>query len=208
MQRQGISLIQLQEMGIVEIKLGILSVCDVQERMLSLRIGSESQSLRETIEQITCRLHIQSESIYPIAIGQSKSHLHDKDIFVIIAQDGISIINIVEIILLECLRNPRHIHIVEIEQVEAPSQMMTWFCPAITPCRREDAAMELRTVLQIPAYRQLAISRLSATEILGKERCHESWKYQLSLYRILGIVLVLISLQTGYRLVGSTEFDA
>ena len=68
--------------------------------------------------------------------------------------------------------------------------------------------MELRTVLQIPAYRQLAISRLSTTEILGKERCHESWKYQLSLYRILGIVLVLISLQTGYRLVGSTEFDA
>ena len=135
MQRQGITLIQLQEMGIIEIKLGILSVCDVQERMLSLRIGSESQSLRETIKQIACRLHIQSESIHTIAIGQSKSHLHDKDIFVIIAQDGISVIDIVEIILLECLRNPRHIYIVEIEQVETPSQMMTWFSPTITPCR-------------------------------------------------------------------------
>ena len=86
MQRQGITLIQLQEMGIVEIKLGILSIGDVEEGALPLRINLESQGLGESAE-------------------------------------------------LECLRNPRHIYIVEIEQVETPSQMMTWFSPAITPCR-------------------------------------------------------------------------
>ncbi len=101
MQRQGIAVVEAHQMGIVEINLGILGIGDIDEGTLSLGIYLEIQRLGESTEQIARRLHIQSEGIYPIAIGQSKSHLHDEDILVVIAQDGISVIYIVQIIRLK-----------------------------------------------------------------------------------------------------------
>ena len=65
--------------------------------------------------------------------------------------------------------------------------------------------MKFRSILKVPAHRELTASRLSATEISGEERRHESRKHQLGLYRILRIVLVLIALQSGDGLVGTTQ---
>ena len=93
----------MYQMGIVEICLGILGIGDIDEGTLSLRIYLKIQSLGESAEQIARRLHIQSEGIYPIAIRQSESHLHDEDILVVIAQDGIPVIYIIQIIALESL---------------------------------------------------------------------------------------------------------
>ena len=68
--------------------------------------------------------------------------------------------------------------------------------------------MELRTVLEIPSHRILRIGSLPSSEILRQQRCYEAWEHQLALYRILLIVLVLIALQSGDCLVGSTQLDA
>ena len=103
MQRQHIAVVEAHQMGVVEISLGILGIGDIDEGTLSLRIYLEIQRLGESAEQIARRLHIQSEGIYPIAIGQSESHLHDEDILVVIAQDGISVIYIIQIVALESL---------------------------------------------------------------------------------------------------------
>ena len=84
---------------------------------------------------------------------------------------------------------------------------MAGFCPAVAPCHGEDATMELRTVLEVPGHRILRIGSLSSSEILRQQRCHEAWEYQLALYRILLIVLVLIALQSGDSLVGTTQLD-
>ena len=86
--------------------------------------------------------------------------------------------------------------------------MVAWLGPAITPGCREYAAMKLRTVLKIPTCRQLAVCRLSSSEISCKKRRHETWENQFAFNRIFCIVLVLIPLQTGNSLVGTTKFDA
>ena len=85
---------------------------------------------------------------------------------------------------------------------------MTGVCPAIAPCRGEHAAMEFRTVLKVPAHGELAVGCLPLSETARKERCHESREHHLSFYGILLIVLVLIALQSGDSLVGSTQLDA
>ena len=85
---------------------------------------------------------------------------------------------------------------------------MTRLCPAIAPCRGEHAAMEFRTVLKVPAHGELAVGCLPLSETARKEGCHESRKHHLSFYGILLIVLVLIALQSGDSLVGSTQLDA
>ena len=84
---------------------------------------------------------------------------------------------------------------------------MAGFCPAVAPCHGEDAAMELRTVLEVPRHRILRIGSLSSSEILRQQRCYEAWEHQLALYRILLIVLVLIAFQSGDSLVGTTQLD-
>ena len=85
---------------------------------------------------------------------------------------------------------------------------MTGFCPAVAPCRGEHAAMEFRTVLKVPAHGELAVGCLPLSETARKEGCHESREHHLSFYGILLIVLVLIALQSGDSLVGSTQLDA
>ena len=85
---------------------------------------------------------------------------------------------------------------------------MTGFCPAVAPCRGEHAAMEFRTVLKVPAHGELAVGCLPLSETARKEGCHESREHHLSFYGILLIVLVLIALQSGDCLVGSTQLDA
>ena len=103
MQRQGIAVVETDKMGIVEIQLGILCIGDVEEGALPLRIDLESQGLGESAEQISGRLHIESDGIHPVAIRQSESHLHDKEVFVVISQDGVSIVHIIQVIALESL---------------------------------------------------------------------------------------------------------
>ena len=85
---------------------------------------------------------------------------------------------------------------------------MTGFCPAVAPSRGEHTAMEFRTVLKVPAHGELAVGSLPLSETARKEGCHESREHHLSFYGILLIVLVLIALQSGDSLVGSTQLDA
>ena len=103
MQRQGIAVVETDEVGIVEIEFGILCIGDVEKGALPLRINLESQGIGESAEQISGRLHIESDGIHPITIRESESHLHDEKVFVVISQDGISIVHIIQVIALESL---------------------------------------------------------------------------------------------------------
>ena len=86
-------------------------------------------------------------------VEYSESNLHDEQILIVISQNGIAVGHTVEIVVLECLAYPRHVDIVEVKQVEVIVEMSALVLPSILPCCREDPAVELRTVLQIPRYR-------------------------------------------------------
>ena len=68
MQCQGIAVVETEQVGIVEIELGILRIGDVQEGALSMGIGLEPQCPGEAIQQISCRFYVESEGIHPVAI--------------------------------------------------------------------------------------------------------------------------------------------
>ena len=103
MQRQSIALIKLHQMGIIYIKLGILGISYIKQCTLSLAVHLETECLGNTAQQIARTLYIHSHGIYAIAITQTETHLHDKQVFVIVAEDGISVFCIIKIVSLECL---------------------------------------------------------------------------------------------------------
>ena len=107
------------------------------------------RDVRKRAEHIARRLDVCSESAYSVVIVKSETYLCYKQVLVVVPQDGVSAACIVEILGLKRWRNPRHVDVIEVEQVEAICREMVGIAPLIPPCGREHAAMELGAVLHI-----------------------------------------------------------
>ena len=111
----------------------------------------ESRYVRQPAEQIARRLDIGTQGVSAVAIIDTESHLHDKEILIVVAQDGVAIGLVVQIIVLECLTNPRHVDIVEVYKVKTVGDVSPPVVPAIPPSSREYPPVKLRSILQVPS---------------------------------------------------------
>ena len=53
-----------------------------------------------------------------IVIGNADTRLHDKQVSVVVSENGIPIAYAIQIIVFESATNPRHEHIIQVEEVE------------------------------------------------------------------------------------------
>ena len=60
------------------------------------------------MKKIAGSLKIQTNGLVPVTISQTYTSLHNHEVLIIIAQDGVAVGYGIEIVVLESLRNPRH----------------------------------------------------------------------------------------------------
>ena len=162
----------------------------------------------ERAEHIARRLDVSPEGAYSVVIVKSETYLCYKQVLVVVPQDGVSAACIVEILGLERWRNPRHVDVIEVEQVEAICCEMVGIAPLIPPCGREHAAMELGAVLHIVTDREFACRSRVASERAREERGHKARKLQSRLHTKLRVVLILVSLKSCNGLKSASHLDA
>ena len=69
------------------------------------------------MQHVSCRLDINFQSVFAIVKGQSEAHFKDKEVFVVIAKNGVSARDVIQIVGLETRTNPRHVNVVDVEKV-------------------------------------------------------------------------------------------
>ena len=85
---------------------------------MPIGIRCAPQHLRHGTQQVARRLHIQLVGFGLVGVRKAETHLHDKQVFVVVTQNGVAAAGIVEIFALEGGRNPWHVDIVEVDEVE------------------------------------------------------------------------------------------
>ena len=120
-----------------------------------MRIFTEGQHFRKALQNVAGRLDVGDHGMATIIESQTETHLHDQQILIVVPQDSIPTTDVVQVIALERIRNPRHIDIVEINQVHAIGRISLRFVPSISECCGQNPAMKFRTILQVVTERQL-----------------------------------------------------
>ncbi len=180
---------------IVEIELRILSIGYIEKDVAPLRVLVELEYAVHYAQQVSGRLYMGTHGMVAIRVGDAQPHPHDEQVLVVVAQDGVACRYIVEIVVLECRADPRHVDIAQVQDVERIVRMPGRIRPMILPRSREDAAVELRPVLQVPADGRLRDGTAPAAEGMGDERIHEPRKLQTRPDAVLLEVVVLVSLK-------------
>ena len=135
-------------------------------------------------------------SIHTIVISHADAYLHNEQIFVIIAEDGITVAYAIQIIMLEGGRYPRHVDIVQVNNIQTVRRIVLRFTPFVSPSGRKHAPVKLRSVLQIVTGREFRRSILPTSKRFGEEGSHETRKLQPRFNVVFLVVLVLIAFQS------------
>ena len=186
---------------------GILRIGNIEESVLVLFVLVEIQGMRKQVQQVARRFHISLDSPAVVVVRVAKARSHNKEVLVVVAQNGVARCGIVQILTLEGRTDPRHVDIVQIQQVHLVAVVVSLVVPLIPPPHREHTAMELRTVLQVVVSSQLRGGIDTTTETTGEERCDESWEGQTRTNTIFYKVAVAIFFQSPDGLIGSTQVD-
>ena len=72
-----------------------------------------------------------------VVVCDTEACSHDEEVFVVVPQDGVSGGGIVEVVGFEGGRDPRHVDIVEVDQVEFVVDVPVCVGPSVSPCGRE-----------------------------------------------------------------------
>ena len=119
--------------GELEVALHVLRIGDAEEHILLQLVPLGLDDARIEVQQVTSRLDVRLQGDAPVVVRIAEAHLHDKQVLVVIAQDGVRVRGIVEILLLEGLADPGHEHIVQVYQVEAVAVVTELRAPVVTP---------------------------------------------------------------------------
>ena len=122
-----------QLLGEVEVTLHILGIGDAEEHILLVLVHLGLKDARREVQQVTRRLHVRLQRIAAVVVRIAEAHLHDKEVLVVLAQDGVRVRRIVQILFLEGLTDPGHEHIVQVYQVDTITVMMVLVSPVISP---------------------------------------------------------------------------
>ena len=125
-----------------------------------------------------------------MGISDAETDFHDEKVLIVVAKDGISVADTIEIVVLEGRTDPRHVHVVHVDEVESVLQIV-WRAvgsgrpvlttPTIAPGCRKHSPVEFRTVLHVVGQRQLAGGGASPRELARQEWSHHAWECQLGL---------------------------
>ena len=108
------------------------------------------------MEQVARRLQIGLHGDTPVVVAVAEAYLHDEQVFVVVAQDGVVVGAVLQILPPEGVADPGHKHVVQVDQVERVLVVMVLRLPVVVPAGGEHTSMELRTVLRVVEQRQLA----------------------------------------------------
>ena len=116
-----------------------------------------AKNVRDGAKKIAANLEVRPYGMLTVIIMEVYAGLKDEEILVVILQNGISARHIVKVVGLERLRNPRHMHVVDVKEVESVRAMSSVVLPMISPCTRKDTSVKLRTVLEVIAEEKLRL---------------------------------------------------
>ena len=207
MQGKSVVSIEAEQTRAIEVELSILCVCYIKKSVLPITIGMELSYTSKSIKQIARRLDVGTECEVVGIIRDSETKLHDKQVLIVVAQDGITVAHAIKVVVLERSTYPRHVDIVEVKKIETIAEMMMRFCPSISPSCREHTTMELWAILHVPCHRKFGCCLAATAECAREEWSYEAWKLQLSLSIIFHIVLILIAFESGNGFESATKFD-
>ena len=209
MQGKRVARVETQDARESKVEFKILGVGNVEDFRLSLLIFLKLRHGVSQRKQVSCRLYLGLDGYVVVAIiTHAEARPHDEQVFIVIAQYGVAVRNIVEIVCLEALANPWHVHIAKVWYLEFVVQMASDIAPVVFPGCRKDTAVELRAVLEVPANRQFGRCVAATTELSRGKGREKAWELQSSLHAILLVVVVGIALQALDSLESGTQFDA
>ena len=194
--------------GKVHIALHILGVGDIEHTVMPFAVALRPEHFAAETEQVARRLDIRLDGYRPVVVAVAKAGLHNKQVLVVIAQDGIVVAGIIEILLLESVADPGHKHIVQVDEVELVLVVVALRLPTVMPSCGEHLAVELGTVLCVVKQRHLTGGDGTATHIAAQEGHDEAREAEAALHAVLDEVLIAVSFQSLDGLVGTTELHA
>ena len=199
---------ETQQARVFEVELGILGVGDIEELALAVAVLLEAEDLGEAAQQVARRLDARTDDAVAGVVGEAEARLHDEEVLVVVAQDGVAVGDAVEVVVLEGGADPGHIDVAEVEDVELVLHPAVARRPPILEAGGEDTAMELGPVLEIPGHGELGRGRAAATALTREEGSHQAGHLETGLDAILLVVAALVALQSLDGLEGATELDA
>ena len=221
MEGEGVAVVESKRTCIVEIKLGILRIGYAQHVVAALGIAMEFSRRGYAVEEIARRLCAHLYLITACArdishgtaallrvIDEIVGHVHDEQVLVAVAQDGIMRVIAFKVFLAKLVRNPWHEDVVHIDEVEAVARAgMFGVLPLVSPTSREQTAVELRTVLRVVEQRQDGRCLELLLLLVRNAGESESGKLQTNLAAVFNVVLARVALEAADGFVGTTEFD-
>ena len=213
MEHQGITVVNHKVLGIVEICLYILCKADVGHLIGFSVFRTAVNHPRKQIQQVARLFDIETNgvrialrrfqcggtrAVVSIRIPQA----HDEQIFIAIAQQGVSFVHIVQVFT-ESFRTIGHVDVVQVEHIETMGRSP--LSPTVTPGRRSYRTLKLRANLPVVFHRHLGSSTAPTAEIRRKEGKHEFRKAQAGFHSIFQVVAVGISFQARNGFVCSTQ---
>ena len=169
MKHQLVVLATRQLSGKLEVGLHILCIGNVKHLILSQGIPLSAKRSGTDIQKVSSRFQMRLQRHLTRIETIAEPHAHDKQILIIIAQDGIRVRRIVQILFTERFTDPRHEHVVQVYQVEVVTVVTVLGSPLVVPSCRKNAAMELRTVLRVVEQRQFTRGRNPPPHVATQE---------------------------------------
>ncbi len=176
--------------------------------------------MAQAIKQISGRFHIEThlvtigleESVGALiaqrGVNQTITHLHNKEIFVAIAQNGVVRIVAFKVLFAECFGYPRHKDIVKAEQVEAVRQLRALhFRPAIAPRAGEHAPVKLGSVLRVVEQGEFGRCLKFFLVFAADDGQAKTREAQIGLNVLLYVIGVLVTIEPRDGFVGTAPFQ-
>ena len=208
MKHQLVLIARQQILREVYVGLDVLGVGDVEHAVLPLVILPGMKQTAARMEQVARRLQIGLHGDTPVVVAVAEAYLHDEQVFVVVAQDGVVARGVLQILLSEGVADPGHEHVVQVYQVQLVLVVVVLRIPPVVPPCRHHPPVELRTVLRVVEQRQLAGGYRPPAYLPAQEGHDESREAQPALQTVLDEVLVAVALQPSDGLIGSAQPDA
>ena len=194
-----------EPVGEFDVELCILGIGDVEGHILAHFVLLCVEGMGIEVEQVARRLNVRLDGCTAVAIAIAEADLHDEQILVIVFQDGVRVRIVRQILIAEGLADPRHEHIVQVDEIQTIAVQTVLLFPLVVPAGREQTTVELRTVLRVEEQRHLTAGDDAPAVTGTQEREDEPRERQTTLQTVFEEVLIAIAFQSANRLIGATQ---
>ena len=159
MESQRVAVVYHDVLGKIEISLDVLGKGDIEQRVFALVILMHARQLGQSVKHVAGRLYIDTNRIgiadarvvhqrlSGTVVSVAVARADDETVLVVILQDVVLLL--VEESLAEAGVYPRHVQVVDVQQVDAVLHALALQPPVVTPAASGYDACELRTHLMV-----------------------------------------------------------